>query len=229
MSNEKIQLKSALNKAENNLYKISKQIEEAEKLNEMLKETYDNILLMEKITEENPALNSIVSKEIKEKKLVALYKQMEEKLNKTKEKINSFEDKAISAKLFLENFRTNRTYEFKETEAMQDFIKQAYHLFSISRVSFKPEFVGTVNLEEIAKELNEEAKGNQLISIPTEKLQKLMRIIEKKKLFKNARIENELIKITLKGENTLSVNSDNTRIRRLDRLCKQLDGTWQEE
>jgi len=229
MTNEKIQLNSALKKAEANLYKVSKQFEAAEELNKLIKETYDNLLAIEKLTEENPSLNSIASKEIKEKKLVSLHKKMEEDLLVLKEKVNSFDDKATRTKLFLESFRTNRIYEFKEEESMAEFVKQAYPLFSISRISFKPEFVGTVNLEEIAEELKEEPKGNQLLNMPVEKISKLMEIIENKKLFKNARIENDLLKIVLKGEKTISVDSDNTRIRRLDRLCKQYDGTWKED
>ena len=179
MANEKIQLKNALKKAENNLYKITKELKETESLYLNLKETYDALSLMEKITEENPALTPIASKEIKEKKLVSLYKQMEEELTALKERINSFEDKAMRTKLFLENFRTTRIYEFKNTESMTEFIKQAYPLFSISRVLFKPEFVGTVNLEEIAGELKEEAKGNQILSVSTEKIADLIGIIEK--------------------------------------------------
>ncbi|MFH1663516.1 MAG: hypothetical protein ABH986_01755 [archaeon] len=229
MANEKIQLNNALKKAESSLYKISNQFEEAEKLNSMIGEIFENILLMEKLTEENPALLSGISKEIKEKKLGSLYKQMEEKLSAAKEKINSFEDKTIRAKLFLENFRTNRVYAFKNIDLMTEFVKQAYPLFSISRISFKPEFIGTVSLDTLAEELEEETKGNQQIVIPTEKLPKLMEIIEKKGLFRNARIENDLLKIVLKGNNEVSVDSDNTRIRRLDRLCRQFDGTCKED
>ena len=77
---------------------------------------------------------------------------------------------------------------------------------------------------KIAEELNEEPKGNQMLQIPTEKLSQLIKIIEKNGLFKNARIENELLKIVLKGNNEVLVDSDNSRIRRLDRLCKQFDG-----
>jgi len=84
-------------------------------------------------------------------------------------------------------------------------------------------------LEAIAEELKEEAKGNQTLFISTEKIADLIQIIEKKGLFKNSRIENELLKMALKGNTTVSVDSDNNRIRRLDRLCKQFDGTWKEE
>jgi len=195
----------------------------------MLKEVYDSLLLMERITEENPALNSIASEAIKEKKLVSLYKKMEEELQKSRQKINSFEDQGTRTKLFLENFRTSRTYSFNDFDSMTEFIKQAYPLFSISRVSFKPEFLGTINLDSIANELKETAKGNQLINIPAEKLSELIQIIEKKGLLKNSRIENELLKIVLKGETVISVDSDNSRIRRLDRLCKQFDGNWKED
>ncbi len=229
MVNEKAQLRETIKKTESNLYKLSKQFEETEKLNSNLKETYDSILLMEKITEENPVLTAIATKEIKEKKLVSLFKQMEEKLALTKQKINSFDDNSTRAKLFLENFRTTRIYEFNDSESMENFVKQSYPLFSISRVLFKPEFVGTIKLESIAEELNEKAQGNQMISISTEKLPKLMEIIEKKDLFKNARIENELLKTVIKGQTTILVDSDNARIRRLDRLCKQFDGKWKEE
>lgn len=229
MANEKVQLREAIKKAEANLYKISKQAEEAEKFNSMLKEVYDSLLLMERITEENPALNSIVSEAIKEKKLVSLYKKMEETLEKTRTGINSFEDHETRTKLFLENFRTNRTYYFNNFDSMTDFIKQAYPLFSISRVVFKPEFIGTVKLDSIAETIKEEAKGNQELSIPTEKINELIELIEKKGMLKNSRIENELLKIVLKGNNEISVDSDNSRIRRLDRLCKQFDGNWKEE
>ncbi len=229
MANEKVELKEAIKKAENNLYKISNQFEEIKKANEMMKEIYDNILLMEKITEENPTLTSIVSNAIKEKKLVSLFKKMQEDFIPIKEKVNSFEDSETRAKLFLENFRTTRLYEFKDLDSMELFIKQAYPLFSISRINFKPEYVGTIDLQKIAEELKEEPKGNQMINIPTEKLSDLIGIIEKKGLFKNARIENELLKIAVKGENTVAVDSDNTRIRRLDRLCKQFDGICKED
>jgi len=224
MTNEKVNLREAIKKAEANLYKISKQFEETENANTSLKEIYDSILTMERITEENPELSSITAEAIKEKKLVSLYKQMEEHFAKVKQQINSFEDHSTRAKLFLENFRTARTYVFKDFDSMTQFVKEAYPLFSISRISFKPEFVGTVDLGKIAEELNEEPKGNQMLQIPTDKLAKLIEIIEKKGLFKNARIENELLKIVLKGNTEVLVDSDNTRIRRLDRLCKQFDG-----
>jgi len=224
MGNEKVKLREAIKKAETNLYKISKQLEETEKTNLSLKEIYESILTMERITEENPELSSSTAEAIKEKKLVSLYKQMQEQFTKVKEQINSFEDNSTRAKLFLENFRTARNYVFKDFSSMTEFVKEAYPLFSISMISFKPEFVGTVNLEKIAEELNEEPKGNQMLQIPTEKLSQLIKIIEKNGLFKNARIENELLKIVLKGNNEVLVDSDNSRIRRLDRLCKQFDG-----
>lgn len=229
MDNEKVHLREAIKKAENNLYKIANQFEETEKTNSNLKEIYESILTIERITEENPELSSIAAEAIKEKKLVSLYKQMEEHFAKIKKQINSFEDHSTRAKLFLEDFRTARTYVFKDIDSMTEFVKNAYPLFSISRISFKPEFVGTVNLKKIAEEINEEPKGNQFLQMPTEKLPKLIGIIEKKGLFKNARIENELLKIVLKENTKVLVNSDNTRIRRLDRLCKQFGGECKED
>ncbi len=229
MINEKVQLREAIKKTESSLYKISNQFEETEKTIQMLKEIYSNILLMEKITEENPSLNSTATNAIKEKKLVSLHKKMQEKFEKIKQQINSFEDKSMRAQLFLENFRTARTYEFKDTNSMAEFVKEAYPLFSISRITFKPEFIGTVDLKKIAEEIKEEPKGNQMIQIPTEKLPELIELIEKKGLFKNAKLENELLKVFLKGNTEVVVDSDNTRIRRLDRLCKQYDGECKED
>lgn len=222
-------VRETLKEVEKELYRVNKALEEVKQLSNGIASVYSGILSIERIGEENPSINPVSKKLIKEKNVLGLYKKMDSLLSELRKSLKGFEEDAVRANLFLEEFRTNRNYFFPDSKAMKNFIEAMYPLFAINSVSFKPEFIGTVELNSIENELKLQVSGQHSLIVPTEKLTDLLNYLEKKRILKNSRLENELLKVVFRNENAIAVEGDNTRIKRIDRLAKEMNLKYSED
>ncbi|MEW6295143.1 MAG: hypothetical protein AB1467_02490 [Candidatus Diapherotrites archaeon] len=210
------------------LHRVLNAFGAAEELNRNLSSLYEKMLSLEKSAEDNPALSKVLIKEINERKILSLYKKLESSYSKIMDSMKANDEKALRANLFIENFRNSRNYLFKNLDHSIDFIEAALPLFSINSISFKPEFVGVIKLEDIAREVGLD-KSAQSILVPQAKVRQLFNYLDSKTNQRNFRLESEVLKITMRSEKELQIEADNAVIRRLDRLAKQMDGNYSEE
>ena len=129
----------------------------------------------------------------------------------------------------MENFRNCRNYVFDSSVNALEFVESIFPLFSISNISYKPEFIGTIDLDQIAKTNGLSRNATDSISLPSNKLREFMHYLQENKLARKSKFETELIRVTWKDANTVSVEADNAKIKRLDRLSKSMDGNYLEE
>ena len=221
--------KDSIKKIEVSLQKAGKKFDSVKELCESLSSTLDEILALEKKIEENPANNIAAKEGIEKQKILSLYKKNYSALSSLQHSLKEFEEKAMRANLFLENYRNYREYSFSNSSSANKFVAEIFSTFSIASMQFKPEFVGTIDLESIAKELDLKKTQKQSLLVSSAQIKSLLEYLEKKQLLKSAKLENELLRVSIKGENKIRVEADNAKVRRIDRLSGQFDGTRLEE
>ena len=225
----KLMVRKSSKRIEKELIKTNNLLNEIKHLNDMLSNIYSQILSLEELTEENPVALTQFRQALKEQKLLNLYKKMEINLENLKKSLNKFEEQSMKSNAFMENFRNCRNYFFNNSTNALEFIEAIFPLFSISNVSYKPEFIGTIDLDQIAKSNGLSRNATDSILLPSNKLKEFMHYLQKNNLARKSKFETELIRVIWKDSNTVSVEADNAKIKRLDRLSKSMDGNYSEE
>ena len=226
MQEDSARIGNAIRRLEKALNKASIALESSAEIELLLKEIYALSAEIEQISETNPAVLNNLHKQLDERCIVDLYVKFESNLNALKALTKSYEEQAIKASLFLENYRTARTYNFADGKSSKDFLSSLYELFGIDMAYLKPEFVGLADFTAIAKALKLQQEGANTIKVPVIQIPELIDELQQHRLAKNFRLENELIKIPFRQPNVLFVEADNSKIKRLDRLCKTLGGNY---
>ncbi|MBS3057200.1 MAG: hypothetical protein J4415_01070 [Candidatus Diapherotrites archaeon] len=226
MQEDSARIVNAIKRLDKALNKANLALGKNAELNAMLKEIYELASEIEQISETNPSVSNSLQKALEERCIVDLYVKFENALNELKSTAKSYEEQAIKASLFLENYRNARTYNFADENASRDFVSSLYELFGIETAYLKPEMVGLSDFTAIAKELKLQEEGANTIKVPITQVPALIGKLQKSALAKNFRLENELVKIVFKQPNVLFVEADSSKIKRLDRLCKTLGGSY---
>lgn len=229
MDNDKVIVRERVKTIEKEIHKTNNLLNELTGLEGSLGSIYKDLLSIEELTEENPLASSVFRELLKEQKLIGLYKRLDLNLTKLKQLMQKYEEPSVRSNLFLENFRNYRSYVFPTVDSAKNFAEQMFSLFSVTEVSFKPEFIGTINLDQISQELKVQRKDAASLIIPVAKIADLIKLLNSIGTYKSFKLETGLEKLVWKEHKTLFVESDNAKIKRLDRLCKSLDGNYVDE
>ena len=229
MDNDKAIVKERVKTVEKEIHKTNNLLNELTVLEGSLGNIYKDLLSIEELTEENPLASSVFRELLKEQKLIGLYKKLDLNLSKLKQLMQKYEEPSVRSNLFLENYRNYRSYVFPSRETAANFAEQMFSLFSVTEAVFKPEFIGTIDLDKVSQELKVQRKDAVSLIIPVAKIQELVRLLDSFGVYKSFKLETELEKLIWKENKTLFVESDNAKIKRLDRLCKSLDGNYVDE
>ena len=208
---------------EKELHKTTSLLNDTTCLKNHLENIFAKARHLEELTEENKELAELFKKHLKNEQTLSLFKRLESQLNGLKSALTALEDQEIQSNLFLERFRSKRDYTFERKRDSLNFLLEAFSLFDVKKVFFKPQFVGTINLTKTGKELKLLREGISLI-IPVEKIRNLLVYLGKNEKKASIVFESPFLKIVWKDEFNLSIEAENIKIKRLDRLCKETKG-----
>jgi hypothetical protein len=229
MQDQKALIKEQAKKVGRELIRSNNLLNDLSELTASLQEVYSNIANLEELTEGNPVLESTFKEQLRELDLLPLFKKMESQLNQLRHSLNKFEENSIKANVFLENYRRHRVYSFLNSKSALSFVLEALSLFAVDSVSFKPAFIGTIDLNKVAKTLKLEKKLDQSIEVPRTKVEGLINYLLKSSELKSFKLESPTMKITWLNPSSIQIESKNPLIKRLDHLCKSMEGQIEEE
>ncbi len=155
------------------------------------------------------------------KKILLFYGNMSAALAALKKSLANFEEQDLKTEVFLESFRRERSYDFENEQTAMNFISQSFSLYSINAVSFRPQFVGVLDLKELAEKL-QLAKTKQQLLVEVQRLPALMDFLKRKNAAHNFLLESAEMRVLIKNPLQARVEADNPKIKRLDRLAKEL-------
>lgn len=164
---------------------------------------------------------------LEEKKLIQSYSQLSSAVAELKKSLLDFEEHSVKAEVFFESMRRERTYVFKTEQNSLAFIEQLFSLYAISSAAFRPAFIGLIDLNDVASRLQLQKKDKQQLMVEASKLQQLFDFLKQKKASKNFHLDSEEIKLLVKEPLQLKVEADNAKIKRLDRLAKEMDAVFE--
>lgn len=129
-------------------------------------------------------------------------------------------NKVLEINEFLEKFRITRTYKLDEQKKIFRFIAGFLDGFS-EYFSFKPEFLGVIDLNKLADETKGKKEGT-LIKINYENLPKLIEVAYNQGL-KNFVLEAHNLKLTFYPNYTIKIVAENDMIVKIDKIAREIN------
>lgn len=211
---------------ERDLYKINLLAESFGALEQYLSKVHSDISEAERVIEQNPLFGEYFTEGLKDKNIISLYKELGEKLSAIKSNLEHFEEKLTRTDMFLENFRNYRLYEFSSLEQAIAFMLEGFAHYRVKEVLFSPKFIGTLDMNKVAQD-NILTKGpKSTLIIPLEKVDSLIKYLSKKDPTRVYKFDSGEIKAEFRPSNQIYVEAGNDKIKRLDRVCRQMEGNY---
>ena len=208
---------------EKNIFKSKKGFYDATELMHFFKDAIDSLKLIKKAIDENPELAREFQLLSSEKKSIVAWKEACSSIQSIKYFLDGIEDEKISANSFVESFCNNRFYSFPNSKSTISFMGEILDFFSIQKLYLKPQFIGTIELGEIAKKLNlKHDKAGILLNVSD--LKRVLKHLMQNKLSSNLLFDASAAKIYWQNPKQLRINADSNRLKLLDRMCSSFQG-----
>ncbi len=217
-SNKLLKLFESLNK---NLYRTNKVVELYKPLNEILLNINQDIDQLIQIDKKEPHLVEQIEKEIKKRNIISLYKKLDETLCGLKEEVDYFYDQIHRGEKLFEKFRNYRTYVFENAKTSHDYLKKLIDIFNVDNFVLKFNVVGTVDLSEIAKQVNGKKVGIDIL-VSSENVHLVYEEILKTKPVKFRLVYNS-IAIYFEKDNVLYIEAPSKKIELCDSSAKEFN------
>ncbi len=222
-----MQFEALIKKIERDLYKVNSDFSNVSSLKSQVSSIYSSLEELEKILEDKESEAFFVEK-FKETNLISLLKQLGSNLGELKKFSESFEEKDLRLGVLLERYRTLRSYYFLSIEKSFEFVSQMHSLFSVDFFVFKPNFIGLMDLDELSKTFSIEMESKQSLKVSPAQLKQLIDLMVSKSKFQAFRLESSELKVFWKSPQTVSVETSNEKLKRIDFLAKSVGGNFSE-
>lgn len=204
---------------ETDLLKVKKELQNVKSVNNNFCKILDEINNIKQLSFVNPKFKERISEEFKEKKIIDIFASIESDFQELKNQLSTQELYKEKISDFVESLRTSKTFSFEETTKTILFLQELISVLNIDLISIKPQFVGTIDLGEIAIELGLHKTGQGVI-VQRELFDEALALLLNKKMFRNIVFETSNAKIFLKASNELIIESDNLVIRKVSHIQK---------
>jgi|GEM_PF-6515519 len=218
MVNDGIVIKEQIKKIEKNLSQLNKKIAETSDVLDKLKQDYANVVSMKSNTEISKSYLNEAKTQINKTDILANAETTNKLIDGFAKSVLDVQNKLIYMSNFLENFRTQRTYKIKDEKKIFRFLSGFLEGFS-EVYYFKPEFIGIVNLNELATAVKG-TKDGPLIKIAYEQIPTLINYAYAKQL-KNFVLESHNLKMVFNKDFVVKISADNEMIKKIDRIAKE--------
>ena len=224
--NGKVQVSQSSKGLEQDLLKANKLLKEQEKLKSALGDILEKSRVIEEKILDNPHLTEYFKTQPNFKHILMAFNELEANLKALDTAVNDFEKSKFKAGLFLESFREFRVYAFKSDLQVLEFLNALFNLFKVNDFTFKPQFAGSPILDALASKFGLPKKSTQGITLPARDLEKTWNFLASNNAILKAKFEASLMKASFTAPNKVSIEADNEKIRRIDRLAKELNAQY---
>lgn len=202
---------------ESNLAKVKKDLENVKTVNTNFCNILEELNQIKTKSMSDSKAKDLIEKEFKEKSIIDLFASIEKDFTDLKMQLSKQELYRERISDFVESLRTKKTFSFSETTKTILFLESAISELESDYISIKPEYIGTIDLSELALKFGLH-KDNSAVIIQKEMLGEILSFLISKRMFRNLVFETDNAKLVLKSSNEISVESDNLNIRKISRI-----------
>jgi hypothetical protein len=165
----------------------------------------------------DPKTMEKVSTEFRDKEIIDLFAGIEKDFNDLKLQLSKQTLYRERVADFVESLRTKKSFSFEQTTDAILFLEGAIATLDADHISINPQFIGTMDLGEVAIELGLHKTGQGFI-VQKELFSEVLSVLIAKRMFKNIIFETNNAKIILRSSTELKIESDNSNIRKISQL-----------
>ncbi len=202
---------------ESNLAKVKKDLENVRTVNSNFCNILEELNQIKTKSMSDSKAKDLIEKEFKEKAIIDLFASIEKDFTDLKMQLSKQELYRERISDFVESLRTKKTFSFSETTKTILFLESAISELESDYISIKPEYIGTIDLSELAFKFGLH-KDNLAVIIQKEMLGEILNFLISKRMFRNLVFETDNAKLVLKSSNEITVESDNLNIRKVSRI-----------
>ncbi len=204
-------------KLESELLKVKKDLQGVKQVNDNFCKILDELNNIKARTISDPKAREKISEEFKDKAIIDIFASIESDFRDLRAQLSRQEIYKERVSDFVESLRIKKTFSFDASTQTILFLEEAIAELDADLISVKPEYVGTIDLGEVAIELGLCKTGTGIV-VQKELLPQTLDLLIGKRMFRNIVFETSNAKITLKSSNQIVVESDNTNIRKIARI-----------
>jgi hypothetical protein len=204
----------SVTRLETDLLKVRKDLQGVKKVNDNFCKVLDEINNIKLLSVTNPEMKKKLSEEFKDKKIIDIFASIETDFQELRNQLSKQEFYREKVSDFVESLRTRKTFSFEETTKTILFLEEALTTLNADIISIKPQFIGTIDLGEVAIELGLHKTGSGII-VQKELFYETIALLVNKKMFRNLIFETSKAKIFLKASNEIIIESDNITLRKI--------------
>ena len=204
-----------------NLYRSKKVTELYKPLYDIIKSITDDLKKLEALQKKDSHFDKEIEEEIRKRKLISLFKNMNTAIVNIKEEIDFFYEEMSVGNKFLEKFRGYRTYVFENTKKSLEYIKKLIDTFNIEQFVLKFNVVGTIDLLDVANRIKGKKVGIDII-IPSSNINLIYEEILKSKTAQFRLISDSIV-IYFDKDTVLSIEGPSKKIKLCDVNAKEFN------
>jgi hypothetical protein len=204
----------SVTRLETDLLKVRKDLQGVKRVNDNFCKVLDEINNIKLLSVTNPEMKKKLSEEFKDKKIIDIFASIETDFQELRNQLSKQEFYREKVSDFVESLRTRKTFSFEETTKTILFLEEALTTLNADIISIKPQFIGTIDLGEVAIELGLHKTGSGII-VQKELFYETIALLVNKKMFRNLIFETSKAKIFLKASNEIIIESDNITLRKI--------------
>ncbi|MDD4250891.1 MAG: hypothetical protein PHX27_01715 [Candidatus ainarchaeum sp.] len=209
----------SITRLEVDLLKVKKDLQEVKNVNNDFCKVLDRINNFKQSINSDLELKEIISEEFKTKNIVDIFASIENDFAELRNQLHKQDSYKEKISDFVESLRTQKVFSFEETSKTILFLEELMFVLNADIISIKPQFLGEIDLGEMAIELGLHKTGAGVI-VQSELFSEALSILINKKMFRNLIFETSNAKIFLKASNEIVVESDNENIRKISHIQK---------
>ncbi len=207
----------SISRLETDLLMVKKDLQGVKQVNNKFFHILEELNGIKERTISDPKARDKISEEFKEKEIIDIFASIEEDFRELKRQMTKQEIYKERVVDFVESLRTKKRFSFEETTKSILFLEEAIDSLDAEIISLKPEYIGTIDLGEVAIALGLHKDGSGIV-VQRELFSNVLAQLIAKRIFKNIIFETDNAKIFLKNSTTIIVESNNHNIRKLSHL-----------
>ena len=137
-------------KLESELLKIKKDLQGVRKVNDDFCHILDELNVIKERSLADPIVREKISAEFKEKEIIDIFAGIEKDFRDIKAQLAKQDLYKERVADFVESLRTKKTFSFDATTDTILFLENAFETLNAQMISIRPEFIGTMDLLEVA-------------------------------------------------------------------------------
>ena len=218
MAKDKVILKDNVKRMDKEFIQLNKKISEFKPVISSLEKNYSVFKSIKANSQISKVYYADVQSTVNQTDILNNIANLNETLESLEKLVSEFKTKSKEINNYLEKFRTIRVYKINDDKMIFRFLSGFLDGFA-EYFNFKPEFIGVIDMQAVANEVNGKAEGTY-VKVPYDKLPKLIEFAYSKRL-KNFILESHSLKMNFAKDRSIKIVAESDMIKKIDRLAKE--------